>query len=473
MIDTQAIRNKILNLAMRGKLTEQKSEYGTAAELYDEIIKEKARLVKEKKIKKEKSLGYISDEDMPYDIPKSWKWVRLCDISYRIWAGKDKPDDFTKEKDDKRMIPVVANGVANEGILGYTSKATAFKNTITVAGRGTIGFTVYRKYDYCPIVRLIVIEQSRFVEPRYLQLFLQSMPESSVGSSIPQLTVPMIKPKLVPLPPLDEQERIVEKIEEIFEILDKIDALQEQYVSNQEALKSKLIDAAIQGKLTEQLPEDGTAEELREEAIKYKDVLREEGILKNRKNKDVKEITEEDCLFEIPSSWRWLRLGEIIEVFGRIGFRGYKKTDLVKKGEGAITMSPSNISRDGEVSFDSSTYISWAKYDESPEIMLEMGDIVLVKTGSSYGKCGIINDLPEKATINPQLAILKYIKCNRKYLYYVLRSTVAWNQYESFVVGAATPTFSQEKLTNMMIPMPPMAEQERIVNILDQIFESK
>lgn len=458
---------------MRGKLTEQKSEYGTAAELYDEIIKEKARLVKEKKIKKEKSLGYISDEDMPYDIPKSWKWVRLCDISYRIWAGKDKPDDFTKEKDDKRMIPVVANGVANEGILGYTSKATAFKNTITVAGRGTIGFTVYRKYDYCPIVRLIVIEQSRFVEPRYLQLFLQSMPESSVGSSIPQLTVPMIKPKLVPLPPLDEQERIVEKIEEIFEILDKIDALQEQYVSNQEALKSKLIDAAIQGKLTEQLPEDGTAEELREEAIKYKDVLREEGILKNRKNKDVKEITEEDCLFEIPSSWRWLRLGEIIEVFGRIGFRGYKKTDLVKKGEGAITMSPSNISRDGEVSFDSSTYISWAKYDESPEIMLEMGDIVLVKTGSSYGKCGIINDLPEKATINPQLAILKYIKCNRKYLYYVLRSTVAWNQYESFVVGAATPTFSQEKLTNMMIPMPPMAEQERIVNILDQIFESK
>ena len=79
----------------------------------------------------------------------------------------------------------------------------------------------------------------------------------------------------------------------------------------------------------------------------------------------------------------------------------------------------------------------------------------------------------EKATINPQLAILKYIKCNRKYLYYVLRSTAAWNQYESFVVGAATPTFSQEKLSNMMIPMPPMAEQERIVVMLDQIFEEK
>ena len=136
-------------------------------------------------------------------------------------------------------------------------------------------------------------------------------------------------------------------------------------------------------------------------------------------------------------------------------------------------MSPSNISKSGEVSFDSSTYISWEKYEESPEIMLEEGDVVLVKTGSTYGKCGIINDLPEKATINPQLAILKYIKCNRKYLYYALRSTMAWTQYESFVVGAATPTFSQEKLSNMMIPMPPMAEQERIVSVLDQIFEEK
>ena len=136
-------------------------------------------------------------------------------------------------------------------------------------------------------------------------------------------------------------------------------------------------------------------------------------------------------------------------------------------------MSPSNISKDGEVSFDSSTYISWEKYEESPEIMLEKGDVVLVKTGSTYGKCGIIKELPEKATINPQLAILKYIKCNRKYLYYALRSTMAWTQYESFVVGAATPTFSQEKLSNMMIPMPPVAEQERIVSMLDQIFEEK
>lgn len=237
-----------------------------------------------------------------------------------------------------------------------------------------------------------------------------------------------------------------------------------------DALRSKIIDLAIMGKLTKRLPEDGIAEKLRVDAKKYKEELAKEGILKNRKNKNIKEINDEECLFELPSSWCWFRLGEVIEVFGRIGFRGYKKSDLVQKGQGAITMSPSNISKNGEVSFDSSTYISWDKYEESPEIMLEEGDVVLVKTGSTYGKCGIINELPEKATINPQLAILKYINCNRKYLYYVLQSSAAWTQYEGFVVGAATPTFSQENISNMMIPMPPMAEQERIVAKIDEVL---
>ena len=215
----EALKSKLIDAAIQGKLTEQLPEDGTAEELFERIAEEKRELVKEKKIKKEKALPPITENEIPFGIPGNWKWVRLSDISYRIWAGGDKPEDFSKESDDVRKVPVVANGVSNEGILGYTSKATATKNTITVAGRGTIGYTVLRRYDYCPIVRLIVIEQSRFIEPRYLQIFLQSMPEASVGSSIPQLTVPMIKPKLVPLPPLDEQLRISEKLSGLLEIM--------------------------------------------------------------------------------------------------------------------------------------------------------------------------------------------------------------------------------------------------------------
>lgn len=215
----EVLKNKLIEAAIRGKLTEQLPEDGSAEDLYKQIQEEKDALISQKKIKNEKPLTAISAEEIPFEIPHNWKWVRLNDISYRIWAGGDKPSDFSEEMDEDRTVPVVANGGSNEGILGYTKTATAKKNTITVAGRGTIGFTVYRKYDYCPIVRLIVVEQSQYIEPRYLQIFLQSMPEASVGSSIPQLTVPMIKPKLVSLPPLKEQIRIADRLTELIDTM--------------------------------------------------------------------------------------------------------------------------------------------------------------------------------------------------------------------------------------------------------------
>ena len=212
MIDTQAIRSKILDLAMRGKLTEQFPEDGTAEELYQQIQAEKQALIQSGKIKKEKPLPEIAETEIPFEIPKNWKWVRLNSICYGIFAGGDKPEDYVKEKDEEHQIPVVANGVSNEGIMGYTALATAPSNTLTVAGRGTIGFPCYRDYEYCPVVRLIVIDQSNYIDLQYLYYVFLGLPADSVGSSIPQLTVPMVMPKLIPLPPLAEQKRIVEKI---------------------------------------------------------------------------------------------------------------------------------------------------------------------------------------------------------------------------------------------------------------------
>lgn len=217
--DAEILKSKLITMGIQGKLTEQLDSDGTAEELYQQIQEEKQKLIKEGKIKKEKALQPVADEEIPFEIPKNWKWVRLSEISYKIWAGRDKPDDFVSVKDDIRAVPVVANGVTNEGILGYTSEATAPENTITVAGRGTIGFAVYRQYEYCPIVRLIVIEQSKLIYPKFLQYFLRILPESSVGSSTPQLTVPMIKPKPIPLPPLAEQKRIADTLDEVLRVI--------------------------------------------------------------------------------------------------------------------------------------------------------------------------------------------------------------------------------------------------------------
>lgn len=176
-----------------------------------------------------------------------------------------------------------------------------------------------------------------------------------------------------------------------------------------------------------------------------------------------------DVPFEIPESWAWCRLDSICTVFGRIGFRGYTKNDLVEKGYGAISISPSNMNDDGTMSLNSNTYISWYKYEESPEIKIFNGDILVVKTGSSYGKTCLVRSLPDKATINPQIAVLKYIHCNNVFLALTLNASSSKKQFKDYVLGTSIPTFSQEKLSSTLIPLPPIQEQKRIVLKIEEL----
>jgi len=167
--------------------------------------------------------------------------------------------------------------------------------------------------------------------------------------------------------------------------------------------------------------------------------------------------------------WEIKKLGDVCTIKGRIGYRGYTKQDLVEKGEGAISLSPSNIF-DNKFISDECTYISWFKYEESPEIMIFNGDILFVKTGSTYGKVALVEDLPEKATINPQFVVLKELKCLNKFLYYSMTTGQFKEQVEGIIGGAATPTLSQTNLAELKIPLPPLPEQQRIVAILDEAF---
>ncbi len=179
---------------------------------------------------------------------------------------------------------------------------------------------------------------------------------------------------------------------------------------------------------------------------------------------------DSDIPFEIPQGWEWCRLRNVCTVFGRIGFRGYTKNDIVDKGKGAITISPSNMMENGEMNFNCVSFISWFKYDESPEIQIAEKDILVVKTGSSYGKTCIVRGLPEKATINPQIAVLKFNFINPEILCYILNSPLCKEQFEKYVIGTSIPTFSQEKLSSTLIPLPPLNEQNRLVNIIGDLF---
>ena len=174
--------------------------------------------------------------------------------------------------------------------------------------------------------------------------------------------------------------------------------------------------------------------------------------------------------FEIPDGWEWCRMGNLCTIYGRIGYRGYTKADIVEKGDGAISISPSNMKENGLMSFDIATYISWFKYEESPEIQIEIGDILVVKTGSSFGKTCIIKDLPEKATINPQIAVLKFVSIHQDWLVFALNSPFVQNQFSEYVIGTSIPTFSQEKLSSTLLPLPPFEEQQHIVDKIVEIM---
>lgn len=173
-----------------------------------------------------------------------------------------------------------------------------------------------------------------------------------------------------------------------------------------------------------------------------------------------------DWIGNIPEHWEIKKLKHVCKAFGRIGFRGYSITDLVAEGEGCITLSPSNM-HDGTMRYDKCTYLSWEKYEESPEIKIFDGDILFVKTGSTYGKSSIVHDLPLSATINPQLLVFKEFLCFNEYLANVLHTQIIKKQVEETVIGGTIPTISQSKILNYVFPNPPKEEQHSIVNYID------
>ena len=180
---------------------------------------------------------------------------------------------------------------------------------------------------------------------------------------------------------------------------------------------------------------------------------------------EIKELIERLC----PDGVEYKKLGEVCEIKGRIGFRGYTRQDLVGENDGAISLSPSNIIN-GNLMFDKCTYVSWEKYKESPEIMAQEGDIVFTKT-ASVGKTALIKMLPKEATINPQLVLLKQIKCNNAFLSYILKGDRFQNEVRKITGVGSVPNVPQSSLAEIEIPVPPIEVQRKIVEILDNFTE--
>lgn len=169
---------------------------------------------------------------------------------------------------------------------------------------------------------------------------------------------------------------------------------------------------------------------------------------------------------EIPEGWIPKKLKFSCKLFGRIGFRGYTADDLVDESEGAITLSPTNM--DGiRLDFTKCSYLSWDKYFESPEIMVEKGDVLLVKT-ASVGKCVYVDYLPKETTVNPQILVLKEHKDCSKFIAYIFQTTLGDAYIDTTKGGSTIYTISQEKIGNYEFAFPPLAEQHLIATFLDK-----
>ena len=232
----EQLKKSILQMAVQGKLVPQDPADEPASVLLERIRAEKQRLIKEGKIKKDKHESVIFrrdnshyekldgmerciDDELPFEIPENWSWQRIPTISLSISAGGDKPSLFSKVKTEECSVPVYSNGEKDDGLFGYTDVAKVFDKSVTISGRGTVGFSCVRNEPYVPIVRLITVVPCAGIDLQYLHFVFTALFEQGVGTSIQQLTVPMLQVKLIPVPPLAEQHRIVQRIEELLPLV--------------------------------------------------------------------------------------------------------------------------------------------------------------------------------------------------------------------------------------------------------------
>lgn len=307
-------------------------------------------------------------------------------------------------------IPVYGSG----GIMTYVDTPMYTNPSVLIPRKGSIDKLYYVDTPFWNVdtVFYTEIDTAQVVE-KYVYYVLQKehLEKLNTAGGVPSLTQSVLNEVIIPVPPLPVQEEIVR-------ILDTFTELQ----------------AELQAELQKR----------KQQYNYYRDNL---------------------LAFEDKRDIQWKHLGDICDIKGRIGFRGYTREDQVKEGEGALSLSPSNI-QDGQMDYSKGTYITWPKYDESPEIKTYNGDIIFCKT-ASVGKVAVVKNLPYKATINPQLVVLKNIQCSASFLAYVLETNSIQSKVISMAGVGSVPNISQKALSDIYIPIPSLYEQQRIVDILD------
>lgn len=480
-MNIKMLKDKILQLAIEGKLVEQNPNDEPASVLLERIKAEKERLIREKKIKKEKPLPEISEEEKSFEIPDSWIFCRFTDVidvrdgthdtpkyveeeKYPLITGKDfmngklnfqktkyiSKDDYEKiierskvEKDD--IIYSMIGGNIGSMVLINDITEIAIKNV-----------ALFKKY--C---------QDSFIS-KYLLYFLEArkqiMKNSARGGAQPFLSLAMLRNEIFALPPLEEQKRIVAKVEELFKIIDELDSNKENLLQAIENTKNKVLQLAIQGKLVEQNPYDESVSVLLEKIRAEKEQLIKEKKIK--KEKPLSEISEEEKLFEIPNSWEWVKFGELVRY--NIGKTPPRKDKVYWDNAYYHWVSISDMISDGKIKetkekINENSFKNIFKGNISPRGTLLMSFKLTV---------GRVSILDIDAFHNEAIISIYPFSDNndivKKYLFKVLPVLSQFGKTKGAIKGN---TLNSNSINNLIIPIPPIEEQKRIVAKVDEIMK--
>ena len=485
----QQLKNAILQQAIQGKLVEQRAEEGTGQELYKAIQDEKNNLIKEGKLKKQKALPDITEDEIPFEIPETWKWVRLRDICTKIVDGDHNPPAGIKTETNYWMLSAINinNGSLVElNRVRYLTKEVFEKaNERTKVKPGDIFFTIVATlgrscvyeggYNICFQRSVAVI--TTLIYNYYLKYALDSgfvqqfMVVNATGTAQKGFYLNQVDKLLIPLPPLDEQKRIVEKIEELLPLVERYEKawarLEELNKKFPLDMQKAILGQAIQGKLVEQRAEEGTGQELFEAIQEEKQKLIEKGKLK--KQKALPEITEDEIPFEIPETWKWVSIGDISNIINGDRGKNYPSKDkLTRKGIPFI----SAINLDGTTVIEDEKLLCLTdeQYDKLGSGKLEQGDLVLCIRGS-IGKHGRYPF--EKGAIASSLVILRSYLLNEYFIEYLmiyLDSFLFFSEIKKYDNGTAQPNLSATNLGKFLVPLPPLDEQKRIVEKIEELL---
>lgn len=481
----QELRASILQLAIQGKLVEQRPEEGTGEELYKQIQAEKQELIKSGKIKKQKSLPEITEDEIPFDIPENWSWLRLRTIVFN--RGQTIPQNTFSYIDIGSIDNKSQRLNAEENIIEADKAPSRARKLVE---QGDILYSTVRPYlhNMCIIDREFIctpIASTGFavmtchggIYNKYLFYYLLSPvfdsyannTENSKGVAYPAINDDRLYRAVVAIPPFAEQKRIVSKIEELLPYIERYEQawskLEEFNKKFAVDMQKSVLQMAIQGKLVEQRPEEGTGEELFKQIQAEKQELIKSGKIK--KQKALAEIIEDEIPFDIPDSWRWVQFGELYSLSNGTASRGSKD------GFEYPVLRLADLSKN---MIDTSNVRKIKLTDkEFASHRVQEDDLIFIRVNGSKVRVATAFRYTGKDTIS----YCDHLFCGHKY------STLVYANYIMFVFNcpstrkqllpeikttAGQNTISQGSMAKILLPLPPLAEQKRIVAKLEEIL---